>query len=260
MGWGWSRREDDTSTVLREEVRLARQHDPSALTIERREDGTAVILATAESAPIYALGGTDLSQVLVDYTRNRVGSGPEIQIHMRGFSAQEADALLNSARVRIAKEGGSPSLRGRLRSGRLTLDRLKNELPYDFRRARIVETAELADRRGVTMVIEVPPRAGVTEIRPGRLHALLRFVHSLAPDRMARLKSALAQRLDHLWQTSGGGDSLRLLDEVEREMRSLGRQTGVGLEKLELKFEEELGDIQFVKLDAPYPADHDVAC
>jgi hypothetical protein len=97
-------------------------------------------------------------------------------------------------------------------------------------------------------VIEVPLREGVPQGRPGRIRAVIEFLQRLTPDGMARLKAAVRQRLDVLWRTSDSGDTLKLLDDMELELRSLERETGVRLEKLQMKFEEELGDFFIVEL------------
>jgi hypothetical protein len=265
LGWGWARRDPEESPRLREETRVARNHHPAALLVERREDGTYSVLANPESTPFRVFSGTDVTETLVAYARDTVQPGREIQIHMKGVTPGEARGFLEAARVRLAVDGDRPALRGRVRSEGLRLAQLKSDIPklYDFRRARVRQVAQVRDGKAVEVVIELPARAAPSAPagRPaGRIRALVELVQRLTPDAFRRVATSLRQRLELLLRSPEAGDGLRLMDDMERELRILERETGVEIETLEMKFENELGDFHVVELESDGRAAFGVAC
>ncbi len=245
FGSGWHPEGKPSAPVLAD-LQAVRKIHPRSILVERLEDATLRV-THSEKGTIRAYSREDATDLVLSLMAAEPRRSEPMHVHLAGLSTAEARGFLYSARVRAAAP-----IRGRLRKAGVSIQGFNRDVArsYDFSKARVGAQATVGDT-GISFTIEVPPRADAMGVRPGKVRSWLKLRKAQAADALNRL---MVRTIDRVRTALGRSidveaEPLRLLDDVERELRTLEKETGIEFEELELKFESDMGDFYWVRIE-----------
>ncbi len=247
---GWELTPEKPPGSLANDLRAARARYKNSVVLERRDDGIFYV-SREEGQLLKAFTPEDATDLLVSLSRTSSADVP-LQVHLSGLTAPEAQAMVQSVRVRTAALGRG-EIRGRLRTEGLPLDTFspRAAAEFDFSRSVIRELAELPGSRGLHFTVDVPPTVTASGSTHGFIRGRIAFARTAAADVIERLKLRVRSVFDRILSRPASPDvePLRIMDDIERELRGIARESGVEIETLELQFQSQMEDYHLVRRD-----------
>jgi hypothetical protein len=255
---GWSVSRQILPSQAKINFRAALKFNKRSIMVHRQSDGTFLIQHYRDGSPIKAFTREDVIDVVVKRMFTDPGQSQSVQLHLSGYSVQEANSFAHTMRVRASSLNRSIIMESRHISKAESYEAFSKNVArnYDFTKASIKSNL-YSNGKGLNVTINVPTYPGRSITKAGKIRVKIESIRQISRNALAQLKlktENLIRRILRLGKTQGM-EGLQILEDINRELRILMREVGtkdIKFRNLKIKLETEMGDFYIVQNKPKY--------